>query len=135
MKKILFTIMAGMMFAGGAYAMHDCSHHGHDCMVEHNLKKQNKGGFVDPTTTPLSVSQLQKLPDGAFVVLAGYITENLGDNMYHFTDGTGSVNVEIGRKDWRGLYVSPKDKVMLKGRVDKTSTDLYVDVKSVKILH
>ncbi len=135
MKKFLFVLMAGLAFSAGAYAKHNCGHKGPDCKVEHKLRKQNNGGFVDSTTVPLSVSQLQRLPDGAFVVLAGYIAESLGDDMYIFTDGTDSVNVEIGRKDWKGQYVSPKDKVMLKGRVDKSPSELYVDVKSVKVLH
>lgn len=135
MKKFLFVLMAGLAISAGAYAKHNCGHEGYDCKIEHKLRKHNKGGFVDPMTAPLSVSQIQTLPDGAFVVLAGYITESLGDDTYQFTDGTDSVHVEIGRKDWNGLFVSPKDKVMLKGRVDKTPSDLYVDVKSVKILH
>lgn len=134
MKKFLFLLMAGMLLSGGAFAKHDCGHEGHDCKIEHKLKKKNAGGFVDTTTSPLSVAHVKTLPNDTFVVVAGYITKSLGDGDYSFTDGTDNIVVEIGKKDWNGQWVSPKDKVLLKGVVDNSSSGISIDVKSVKIL-
>ena len=135
MKKFLFLLMTGVILSGGAYAKHNCGHEGYDCKIEHKLRKKNAGGFVDTATVPLSIAHIKTLPDDAFVVVAGYITKSLGDDDYNFTDGTDNITVEIGKKDWNGQWVSAKDKVMLKGRVDKDATNVSIDVKSVKVLH
>ncbi len=134
MKKFLFLLMAGVVLSGGVYAKHNCGHEGYDCKIEHKLRKKNTGGFMDASTMPVSVAQIMDMPDEAFVVVTGYITESLGGDEYDFTDGTDNITVEIGKKDWKGQWVSAKDRVMLKGRVDKNASGTSIDVKSVKIL-
>lgn len=116
------------MLCSGAYAKHRC-----DCQ-ECNVKAERKGGgFVDAAARPLSVAEVQKLSDDTYVTMTGYLTKQLGDDEYLFSDGTDTITVEIDDKDWRGLRVTPKDKIIINGKVDKDFTSLKVDVKSLSM--
>ena len=118
MKKFLFLLMAGTMLCGGAYAKHDCDCS--DCRAKMERKMMTGG-------------QVQKLSDDAYVTMEGYITKRLSDDEYNFTDGTNNVTVEIDDKDWRGLKVTPKDKIIVNGKVDKDLTSFKVEVKSLTL--
>lgn len=138
MKKFLFLLMTATMLAGGAYAKHNCGCDGcDDCKVEHKLRNKQKhhGGFVTEETAPVSVARILTLPDDTKVTVIGYITSQLGNGEYNFTDGSDNLVAEIGKKDWKGQVVSPKDKVILKGKVSRDDDDVTLDVKSVKVIN
>ena len=79
----------------------------------------NQGGYTGPATNVISVEQIQGLNDDTYVILQGNITQALGDEMYVFSDGTGTINVEIDDDDWNGLNVGPNDLVVIRGEIDK----------------
>lgn len=139
MKKFLFFLMAATMFAGGAAAKHNCGCEGCEvCKAEHKLrhKQMEKGGFMDATAAaaaPVSVARLLTLPDDTRVTVIGHITNRIDNGEYNFTDGSDNIVAEIGKKDWKGQIVSPKDKVILKGKVARDGNDVTLDVKSVKV--
>ena len=112
--------MAGTMLCGGAYAKHDCDCSDCRAKMERKMMTGGQGGFVDAAAKPLSVAEVQKLSDDA-------------DDEYNFTDGTNNVTVEIDDKDWRGLKVTPKDKIIVNGKVDKDLTSFKVEVKSLTL--
>ena len=133
MKKFLFLLIAGTMVCGGAYAKHDCDCSDCRAKMERKMMTGGRGGFVDAAAKPLSVAEVQKLSDDAYVTMEGYITKRLSDDEYNFTDGTNNVTVEIDDKDWRGLKVTPKDKIIVNGKVDKDLTSFKVEVKSLTL--
>ncbi len=137
MKKFLFFLMAATMFAGAVHAKHNCGCEGCDCKVEHKLqqKQKNKGGFLEKEITPISVARASTLEDGTKVMLIGRIVSQIGGHEYNFTDGTDHMVVEIGRKTWKGVVVSPNDKVILKGKIEKDDDRTVLDVKSVKMVN
>ena len=53
---------------------------------------QNQGGFTGPSVEVITVEQAKNMNDDAFVILRGSIKQNVGDDIYVFTDGTGSIN-------------------------------------------
>ena len=126
MKKFLFLLMAGTMLCGGAYAKHDCDCSDCRAKMERKMMTGGRGGFVDAAAKPLSVAEVQKLSDDAYVTMEGYITKRLSDDEYNVT-------VEIDDKDWRGLKVNPKDKIIVNGKVDKDLTSFKVEVKSLTL--
>lgn len=137
MKKFLFFLMAAVVLANGAVAKHNCGCEGCEiCKVEDKLrhKQQYKGGFMEAAATPVSVARILTLPDEAHVTVIGYIVDRLGKGEYTFTDGSDSMVAEIGKKDWKGQIVTPKDKVILKGKVIRDGNDVSLDVKSVKVV-
>jgi len=133
MKKFLFLLLAGVTLSTAAYAKHHCNCEG--CGRQAEYKNSGKGGFFDTTAKPTGVADLKKLNDDAIVVLEGYIVRQISDDEYTFTDNTGTVTVEIDEKDWRGQRITPKNKIMLKGTLDKDDDALSVDVKSLSIVN
>lgn len=130
MKKFLFLFAVVTIFASTAYAKHDCNcaH----CTESHGVAS-NKGGFNDVAVQPMSVADVLKQADDTYVTMHGFITKRLGDEEYSFSDGTGSVVLEIKDKIWRGQTVSPKDKVAVFGVVEESGEQTMVDVKSIKL--
>ena len=54
--------------------------------------------------------------DDAFVILRGNIKQNVGDDIYVFTDGTGSINVytiakaDVKQAQARGFALLPQNE-------------------------
>lgn len=93
-----------------------------------------QGGFQGPGIQPTTVAQALEMKDDTAVVLTGQIEKSLGKEKYLFKDATGSVTIEVDNEDWRGLNVSPKDTIIIKGDVDKEMMrDTKIDVDSVEL--
>ena len=90
--------------------------------------------FIDDKASISTVAEAHKMRDDTPVVLEGKITARLKKNEYQFTDGTGSITVEIDKKDWNGIDVRPTDTIQIRGEIDKDWLDTTVDVHSVKIV-
>ena len=89
------------------------------------VSKKYKGGFketrepVEETFEIVSVEQAKNSKDDTYVVLQGYIDKSLGDEKYLFRDETGTIQIDIEDKKFRGLTVYPDDFVQISGDVDK----------------
>lgn len=132
MKKILLLLVATTFLCNNVYAKHDCDCHEYCAKMEHKMMKK-QGGFIDSTAKPMSIAEIQKLSDDSYVTMSGYITKRLSDDKYNFSDGKNNITVEIDNKIWQGQTVTPKDKVLLTGKIDKDLTSLKVDIKSLAI--
>ena len=76
------------------------------------------GGFQQGNTAIISIQQALKLADNSMVALEGNISQQIDDDEYWFTDGTGQIKVEIERHVWNGLNVDPSDKVKVYCKLD-----------------
>ena len=66
----------------------------------------------------ITVNDARVMPHDSWVVLSGNIINALpGGRHYTFRDSTGEIAVEIGQNIWRGLSVSPSDRVEICGEV------------------
>ena len=93
------------------------------------------GGFVDNSLKPMSVNEVDKLSDDSYVSMVGHIVRQTGEDKYEFSDGTNSIILKIKPKVWQGQKVSPKDKIMVMGEVDKEFVGKrMVKVKALKIV-
>lgn len=90
------------------------------------------GGFVGGTENVVSVSQVKEMRDDVPVIVKGNIVQRMGDEKYLFEDSTGSITVEIDKKDWRGQTVTPTDTVKLYGEVDAGWFNTEIDVDYVE---
>jgi uncharacterized protein (TIGR00156 family) len=77
---------------------------------------------------------VEALPDDAKVVLQGYILSHIRSDHYLFQDDTGSITVEIDNDNWRGLTVSPADRVEIHGEVDRDLLTLEIEVEYIRKL-
>lgn len=114
LKKTLAVLLATSAILAGTEAM---------------AKKD--GGFTGPSVEVITIEQAKGMSDDTFVILRGNITKNIGDELYVFTDGTGTINIEIDDEDWNGQNIGPEDLVEIRGEIDKGWTSIEIDVDSV----
>lgn len=100
-------------------------------------KYGGEGGFIGPQVqfSVVNVEQAKKMNDEDRVALRGYIVSSLGDEKYVFKDNTGSIQVEIDRKKWNGLTVTPDSLVEIKGELDThRRREPDIDVDSISLV-
>lgn len=123
MKKMSIMAAVCALVAGAAHA---------DFQPNTPQATSPMGGFVGGTENIVTVSQVKEMRDDTPVIIQGNIVQRMGDEKYLFQDSTGSITVEIDRKDWRGQTVTPSDTVKLYGEVDSGLFKTEVDVDYVE---
>lgn len=94
--------------------------------------QQQAGGFSGPNSSVTTVDAAKRLQDDAPVTLRGNIIQQNSDDDYTFKDSTGTISVDIDRKHWNGVNVTPSDVVEIVGEVDKDKKGVEIDVKQLK---
>lgn len=94
--------------------------------------QQQAGGFSGPNSSVTTVDAAKRLQDDAPVTLRGNIIQQNSDDDYTFKDSTGTISVDIDRKHWNGVNVTPNDVVEIIGEVDKDKKGVEIDVKQLK---
>ena len=89
------------------------------------------GGYAGPNSSTVTVAEALKLGDDAWVTLTGKIDRQIAHEKYQFSDGTGTITVEIDDKRWRGLTVGPEDVVVISGEVDREFGHREIEVKRI----
>lgn len=92
----------------------------------------SKGGFVSGAETIATVKQVMEMRDDVPVIVKGNIVQRMGDEMYLFEDGTGTIRVEIDDDEWRGQTITPTDTVKLYGEVDRGIFNTEIDINYVE---
>ncbi|HBO22236.1 YgiW/YdeI family stress tolerance OB fold protein [Providencia sp.] len=92
------------------------------------------GGFSGPNNSETTVAKALDMSDDSWVILRGNIVKQLDNKHYEFTDGTGSITLEISPKRWNGVNVTPTDKIEIRGKIDKDWNSREVEVKQVQII-
>lgn len=92
------------------------------------------GGFTGPDGSRATVEGAKSLRDDTWVTLRGNIVERISDDLYRFKDASGTINVEIDDKRWKGVSVTPQDVVEIQGEVDKDWNSVEIDVKQVNLV-
>ncbi len=91
------------------------------------------GGFVGGAPVISTVKQAKEMRDDTNIILQGRIVQRVdNDDKYMFEDSTGTITVEIDKKDWRGQTVTPSDTVKLYGEVDRGLFSTEIDVDYVE---
>ena len=91
--------------------------------------------FIEESQKNIStVADVLQMPDESMVTVQGHITKQIRKDTYLFSDSTGEINVEIDKKDWKGVDVRPTNTVQLTGEVDKDWTKTEIDVDLVKLI-
>lgn len=97
----------------------------------HQMPKNHPQGFIDLTTLIKDSKSALEGKDRSRVLLEGNISKQVNDNEYLFVDNTGSIKVEIHHGLWRGLMITPQDKVRLEGFLDKQWEVPEIKVRSL----
>lgn len=73
--------------------------------------------------------------DDVPVNFTGTVGKQLGYEHYEFSDGTGTVVVEIEAEDFWGKPVNPGTKVNLFGEADREGAGIVVDVENIRVIN
>ena len=87
-----------------------------------------------PGTVAITVAEAQNLRNNTPVILQGRIERFLGDEKYLFSDGSGSIVVEINDDVWDNLSLSQNDMVEIIGEIDRKSRGNEVEVEIIRKL-
>ena len=91
--------------------------------ADFNSNNTQTGGFQQAAPAAISVKQAMSAADNSMITLEGNITQQIDDDEFWFTDGTGQIKVEIERQVWNGLNVGPNDKIRIFGKLDNEMFD------------
>ena len=119
MKKMCWAAMATIGIMGAAHA---------------DFQAKPRGGFAGGMDNVITVRQAREMRDDTYVVLQGNIVQRISNDKYLFEDQTGSITVEIEKKDWAGVTVTPNDTVRLFGEVDSGLFKTEIDVDHVELV-
>jgi len=94
--------------------------------------------YVGPGSSP-AVSNVKDVlasaADDTRVELVGRITEKVGQEKYLFSDGTGSIRVEIEAEDFPHVRIDETSQVRLRGEVEKAFLEsVEIDVDHLAVL-
>lgn len=100
----------------------------------YNEYQSPKGGFKGTSEAKYTtVTQAKKLPDDTYVILKGNIVSKIGHEKYLFKDTTGTIEIEIDDKNWRGVEAGPNDIVIIEGETDKEWNSVSIDVDTIRL--
>ena len=79
----------------------------------------SSGGYTGPGPSRGTVAQALSMDNQTWVVLKGSVSKNLGGKRYMFTDSTGTIEADIGPKEWAwvGQQISAADTVEIHGHI------------------
>jgi uncharacterized protein (TIGR00156 family) len=95
-------------------------------------RPDHRRGQAVTASRPVTVREAKTLPDGSWVILTGNISSGRpGGENYTFRDPTGEITVEIERDVWRGLSVSPADRIEISGELEKKRGRAVIEVEFI----
>lgn len=121
MKKISIIAIACAIISGIASAQ-----------TTTHTKTKKHGGFIAGPENIATVTQIMEMRDDVPVVVQGNIVQRMGDEMYLFQDGTGTIIVEIEDDNWNGQTVTPEETVKLYGEVDRGLFKTELDINYIE---
>lgn len=91
--------------------------------------------YVGPTTLkPTTVAEVLKSgTDDQQVLLRGQLLRKVGSEKYEFSDGTGTIRVEIDKKIFPREPIDDKTRIEIQGEVEKEfMSSPEIDVDSIR---
>lgn len=81
-----------------------------------------------------SVNEVNNMPEDETVYIQGSIIEDLGDENYLFSDGSGTINIEIDEDLIQGNSITPEAIVWIEATVDKKGNITSLEAEEVQFL-
>ncbi len=92
-------------------------------------------GTTDKSDKPIShVSAVQNMPEDTMVYIQGYLTQNLGNEMYTFQDDSGTITVEIDGDLLAPTAATPNTLVWIAAEVNKDGNVTSLEAEEIQFL-
>lgn len=95
-------------------------------------QNDNTNSSDNEQLTITTINQIGNFAEGETVTLQGNLTQDLGNNMYIFTDDTGNINAIIEAGDWNGTTFNPDTLILVTGQIDKNGDITQLDVTEIQ---
>ncbi|WP_417605216.1 YgiW/YdeI family stress tolerance OB fold protein [Oceanimonas baumannii] len=82
-----------------------------------------------PITT---VAEARHLADDSRIILSGRIVRRLDDDEFLFSDGTGTIKIEMDDGDWRDLRRHRRSRILIWAEVDRDDDHTELEVERVR---
>ncbi|MBR1601423.1 MAG: NirD/YgiW/YdeI family stress tolerance protein [Alphaproteobacteria bacterium] len=117
MKNKILSAMAALAVMCGAFTVNAAS------------------SASDNSNKPISqVSDVQNMADDSTVYIQGYLTQNLGNEMYTFQDNSGTMTVEIDDDLMNSSMYSPTTLVWIAAEVDKQGDVVALEAEEIQFM-
>ncbi|WP_375083765.1 YgiW/YdeI family stress tolerance OB fold protein [Providencia sp. SKLX074055] len=133
MKKLPLIALVAALASAPVFAANG-GFNGPGAVANTATQNTQAGGFIGPNSGEMTVAKALDMSDDSWVILRGNIVKQLDHKHYEFTDGTGTINLEISEKRWNGINVTPKDKIEIRGKIDKDWNSREVEVKQIQLI-
>lgn len=90
--------------------------------------------WKDPMLGFTNVEQAKTLPDETWVVLEGRLNQHRGYERHEFHDDSGSIYVDIPKRNWKGQVAAPADRVFIEGEVNRNREYVVIDVNTLFVV-
>ena len=117
-NKIIFTLTAFALLCG-TYVVNAANHVSHTKTADKPVSQ---------------VSDISGMEDDTMVYIQGYLTQNLGNEMYVFQDDSGTMTVEIDDDLMNQNSFSPTTLVWIAAEVDKKGDIISLDAEEIKFI-
>ncbi|WP_373777234.1 YgiW/YdeI family stress tolerance OB fold protein [Glaesserella sp.] len=98
----------------------------------HDGKAQaQQGFFFDESLAVKSVADALKAADDTPALLEGQIVKQIDKDEFIFKDASGEIQIDVSKRAWNGLNITPQDTIQIRGKVDKEWNTVEVDVKQI----
>ncbi len=123
MKFLLSSVILPLAFLSSSVSANPQGYYG------------NNGSYYGGQGALNTVAAIRKAGpyvDDAHVSLTGKLGRQVGKEHYEFSDGTGSITVEIDHEDLWGQQIGPNSRVMIYGEVDHEGYGVTIDVDMIR---
>ncbi|WP_373818382.1 YgiW/YdeI family stress tolerance OB fold protein [Glaesserella sp.] len=98
----------------------------------HDGKAQTQQGFFfDESLAVKNVADALKAADDTPALLEGQIVKQIDKDEFIFKDTSGEIQIDVSKRAWNGLNITPQDTIQIRGKVDKEWNTVEVDVKQI----
>lgn len=126
MRKVSLFSLAGLLWLTLTLApaqAHDNWHYDQDREYRDNYRERL------PIT---SVAEAKHLRDDSRIILSGHIVRRLDDDEFLFSDGTGTIKIEMDDDDWRKLRRHRRGRILIWAEVDRDDGRNELEVERVR---
>ncbi|WP_107850591.1 YgiW/YdeI family stress tolerance OB fold protein [Oceanimonas marisflavi] len=132
MRPFSFAGLLGLLLlATGSASAHDdrgWHHHEYEQDYRDEYRREYRRNSLPITT----VAEARHLADDSRIILSGHIVRRLDDDEFLFSDGTGTIRIEMDDDDWRRLRRHRRGEILIWAEVERKKRRVKLEIERVR---
>ncbi|MCC4263567.1 NirD/YgiW/YdeI family stress tolerance protein [Oceanimonas baumannii] len=104
----------------------------HDDDYHHRHEADYRGEYRRDHLPITTVAEARHLADDSRIILSGRIVRQLDDDEFLFSDGTGTIKIEMDDDDGRDLRRHRRGRILIWAEVDRDDDHTELEVERVR---